>query len=288
MNNETKTTSATDTATLIYCSPAAASVFEPEPAAAAEPEHPRRFIARENPDGAAVSDWRDFCDLDECRLWGISNGSTAAWYSCFRHIDVGTDFLHACEKVVNEWPGEPGEVDRWISGAVALCFCEAENQMKRLGHQDRSVPEWPEAEAAMRRLHDALRAGWCEESALNLSEMSGWAEALVKVATVLSGIIYAVREIHGNGDTAWLFIPKCELGARAEIEARYFNTGTAWTVETEEGEFVCEAYTWDREPKRVRARIREQAELQAFPISDGELTVMEIDRYDAIPVYKVA
>lgn len=105
------------------------------------------------------------------------------------------------------------------------------------------------------------------------------------VAALLSFVTrmpYTVTAIRGccQGDYATLVIPSAEIDARAEIEARYFNTGDEWRIEDDAGE-EHRFYTWKW------GREGEQLTSQAANYWDNpEITIYEITGFTSpVPIY---
>lgn len=230
-------------------------------------------IPPEAQDNALV--WHELTD-DDGRLWSVCTdwGERKAEHD---KPDGWTDDFYLAYKTLKAWYNDDS-TDEWLNNDVVYLHSYA-TQAEECGVRDR--PQLDEAKAAARKVIKAYSEG-CDKG----NATGRWPNDVEFAAALLSavtGIEYAVHEIRGccQGDWAQLVIPKAEEDAKAEIEAKYFNTGDAWKLVGDNGE-VYHAYTWiwNGEDRQLREVAKD------YFGSDIEVKRYAFDGYIKTPRYR--
>lgn len=108
--------------------------------------------------------------------------------------------------------------------------------------------------------------------------------AIADMLSIMTGKEYEVKEIHGSvqGEYAWIIYREEEFDddAIANFEIEYFNMGSEWIIEDEDGEnYFIYTHSWDGDG--IRKEIADYAD-----VAPSDVVMDVIIEYKRIPVYE--
>lgn len=226
-----------------------------------------KYVAQQVPPEHQDSDWRGFID-DDGRLWSIAvfdrrGINTNHVIEPFRRALVMIQAFPDCKSRMNCWLDALVGEELYDTYAKEICELRGQNR-----------PEWQTARQSAKR----VARNYMRSEQYRPDQVQSAAELL----SAVTGIKFIVRDIRGcsQGDYARLIIPQdeCTENKKDEIEARFFNTGTQWKIESEDGDSMY-AYTWDTESQD--SQIREQCDI----CTADELEIYAFDGWEKTAKY---
>lgn len=234
-----------------------------------------KYIAKQVPpehqDGFFT--WHDLFD-DEGRLWSVTRSA----YNVYDMSHATEAFKNAYNFVRGFSSYDESHMNSFLNNRVyRLWDVYAGDICKVRGER---APAWLDARVAAKR---AIR-DYCRYRTIHSYDVLVAAADLLSAVT---GISFGTYSIYGSsqGEFGKLIIPddECSDAVKAEIEARYFNTGREWRVVPEDSDDDTRyAYTWASRDADTIKQIREQADIR----DTDTLEVYVFDGWRYSPLYK--
>lgn len=223
------------------------------------------------------SGWDWFTD-DDGRLWDVVDDDKER-YCLTKYATL--HFKYAFN-IINDYDRSYYEshMNEWLNDIIKPFYdIDGKNVCTLCGL---TQPKWEDARQRAKR---AIR-DYCHDCDIRRGDMI---EAVADILSAVTGINFIVREIRGccQGDYAQLIIPKEEAtdDCVEEIEARYFNEGKEWSIESEDDtDFFSNAFTYGYKDEDILKQIREQCDIA----DDDEIELWEFDDWEKTPKYKLA